>query len=87
MRTPNGLLRAALLVLALPASTASIAAQDVPPGATSKRQDPGLGLDQKKRRGLGDPAASFWIYDDVEAGYAKAKTSGMPLLVSFRCVP
>jgi hypothetical protein len=28
-----------------------------------------------------------WIYDDVDAGYAEAKKTGKPLLVSFRCVP
>lgn len=28
-----------------------------------------------------------WIYEDIEAGYAKARKSGRPLLVSFRCVP
>jgi hypothetical protein len=28
-----------------------------------------------------------WIYEDIDAGYAEAKKSGKPLLVSFRCVP
>ncbi len=39
------------------------------------------------RQQLRDPAADFWIYDDVERGYTEAKLSGKPLLVSFRCVP
>ena len=71
--------------------SASIQAQDVRPGATSPRQNglqkAGQKLAQKKRAGLNDPAANFWIYDDVEAGYATAKKSGKPMLVSFRCVP
>ncbi len=25
-----------------------------------------------------------WIYEDIEAGYAEARRSGKPLLVSFR---
>ena len=25
-----------------------------------------------------------WIYEDIEAGYAKAKETGKPLLVAFR---
>lgn len=28
-----------------------------------------------------------WIYDDIEAGFAAAKKSDKPLLISFRCVP
>ena len=28
-----------------------------------------------------------WIYEDVDRGYAEAKRTGKPLLVSFRCVP
>lgn len=39
------------------------------------------------RGALEDSAADFWIYDDVDAGYAAAKKSKKPLLVSFRCVP
>ena len=31
-----------------------------------------------------DPVANEWIYDDLEAGYAKAAESGKPLLVAFR---
>lgn len=40
-----------------------------------------------KRKRLKDRAADFWIYDDIDAGYAQAATTGKPLLVSFRCVP
>ena len=40
-----------------------------------------------KRERLKDKVADFWIYDDIEAGYAKAAKTGKPLLVSFRCVP
>ena len=36
---------------------------------------------------LRDTADGFWIYDDLEAGYAQAKKDDKPLLVSFRCVP
>jgi hypothetical protein len=39
------------------------------------------------RTRLEDNAADFWIYDDLETGYATAAETGKPLLVSFRCVP
>ena len=39
------------------------------------------------RERLKDQVADFWIYDDLKRGYEQAKTSGRPLLVSFRCVP
>ena len=39
------------------------------------------------RATLKDNAADFWIYDDLEKGYATAAETGKPLLVSFRCVP
>ena len=39
------------------------------------------------RAGLKDQAAEFWLYEDLDAGYAAARKSGKPLLVSFRCVP
>lgn len=29
----------------------------------------------------------FWIYGDLEAGYAKARETGKPLLVVLRCIP
>lgn len=34
-----------------------------------------------------DVFADFWIYGDLQAGFAKAKKTGKPLLVSYRCVP
>ena len=34
-----------------------------------------------------DKVPDGWIYEDIDAGYAAAKKSGKPLLVSFRCVP
>ena len=33
---------------------------------------------------LGDTLSDGWIYEDIDAGYAKAKSTGKPLLVSFR---
>ncbi len=32
-------------------------------------------------------AEGFWIYNDLQAGFAEAKRSGKPLLVVLRCVP
>ncbi len=49
-------------------------------------QDDATAADRKRLR-LKDNAADFWIYDDLEQGFSTAKTSGKPLLVSFRCVP
>lgn len=40
-----------------------------------------------KRERLKDKAADFWIYDDIDKGYALARDTRKPLLVSFRCVP
>ena len=31
-----------------------------------------------------DLVGGSWIYEDIEAGYARARKSGKPLLVSFR---
>ncbi len=31
-----------------------------------------------------DLVGGSWIYEDIEAGYAKAQKNGKPLLVSFR---
>ena len=41
----------------------------------------------RKRLRLKDNVADFWIYDDLQQGFAKAEASDKPLLVSFRCVP
>ena len=49
-------------------------------------QDDATAADKKRLR-LKDNVADFWIYDDLKQGFASAKTSGKPLLVSFRCVP
>ena len=40
-----------------------------------------------KKALLDDQITDAWIYEDIEAGYAKARETGRPLLVSFRCVP
>jgi hypothetical protein len=32
-------------------------------------------------------AGGFWIYNDLEKGFAEAKSSGKPLLVVLRCIP
>jgi len=32
-------------------------------------------------------AEGFWIYNDLEAGRAKARETGEPLLVVLRCLP
>ncbi len=57
-------------------------------GFTQDAADPDSGdLGAQKRARLKDNAADFWIYDDVAKGFAEAKSSGKPLLVSFRCVP
>jgi hypothetical protein len=40
------------------------------------------------RKNLKDTnVAEHWIYDDITAGFAEAKATGKPLLVTFRCVP
>ncbi len=37
------------------------------------------------KKALGDDKiAGNWIYEDIEAGYARARKTGKPLLVSFR---
>ena len=43
------------------------------------------GAVRKDRATLGNDAR--WIYNDFEAGFAKAKQTGKPLLVVLRCVP
>ncbi len=40
-----------------------------------------------KRKRLKDNAADFWIYDDIDKGFAQSAETGKPLLVSFSCVP
>ncbi len=48
-----------------------------------------LGRNEKIVRNMlqRDKFADFWIYGDLRAGFAKAKRTGKPLLVSYRCVP
>ena len=55
--------------------------------AVAPAQDPQDAVASRIRETLKDNAADFWIYDDLDLGYAKAATTGKPLLVSFRCVP
>jgi hypothetical protein len=47
--------------------------------------NPGLAQDfDKLKQALGDEVSADWIYEDIEAGYAMAKKTGKPLLVTFR---
>ena len=75
MRTSSPLGLLSLSTLALAVFAVPVPAQDVQDAASAKR----------KR--LRDNAADFWIYDDIDKGYAKSAATGKPLLVSFRCVP
>lgn len=34
-----------------------------------------------------DAYGKTWIYDDLAKGFAEARASGKPLLISIRCVP
>jgi len=36
------------------------------------------------KKAIGDEVSDDWIYEDINAGYAEAKKTGKPLLVSFR---
>lgn len=29
----------------------------------------------------------YWIYDDLEAGFTRARETGKPMLVVLRCIP
>ena len=31
--------------------------------------------------------AAHWVYNDIAAGFAEARATGKPLLVTLRCVP
>jgi serine protease Do len=43
---------------------------------------------QKMRESLKDTdLRGTWIYDDIDSGFATARTTGQPLMVVFRCVP
>ena len=39
------------------------------------------------RDALKDSVGAHWIYDDFPQAMARAKQTGQPLLVLFRCVP
>ena len=39
---------------------------------------------EKLKQALKDDCSSSWIYDDVAAGFARAKKSGKPLMIVFR---
>ena len=54
--------------------------------ASGTRQDQGM-TGGDLRRELGDQAADFWIYDDIEAAEAESRRTNKPLLLSLRCVP
>ena len=32
-------------------------------------------------------AEGYWIYNKIDEGFAQAKQTGKPLLVTFRCIP
>jgi hypothetical protein len=36
---------------------------------------------------LEDRVGAHWVYDDFSQAWARAKQTGQPLLVLFRCVP
>lgn len=55
-------------------------------GVAQAQPQPQDAADVKRHR-LRDRAADFWIYDDIDKGYALAADTKKPLLVSFRCVP
>ncbi len=47
-----------------------------------------LAKESKLKESLQDDLVhDSWIYEDIDRGYAEAKKTGKPLLVSFRCVP
>ena len=72
------------MVVAAVACHGIACAPDDPPGAPGSASSP---TSQALREGLHDAAADFWIYDDVDSGFATAERLGKPLLVSIRCVP
>ena len=74
-RLPSGFLALTGLLLASSILSVSALSQEAQDAARTKRER------------LKDHAAAFWIYDDIDAGYAIAAETGKPLLVSFRCVP
>lgn len=47
----------------------------------------GLQAQSDLRETLKDNVGGHWIYDDFKHAQARAKETGQPLLVLFRCVP
>lgn len=47
----------------------------------------GLSAQSELREALKDNVGGHWIYDDFKQAQARAKETGQPLLVLFRCVP
>ena len=43
--------------------------------------------DDALREALDDDAHELWVYDDLDRAKKRARESGQPLLVTFRCVP
>ncbi len=58
------------------------------PSAFASGQEP-LGRNETITRNTqrNDQVADFWIYGDLQAGFARARETGKPLLVTYRCVP
>ena len=44
-------------------------------------------FEARLKKGIGDRAASFWIYDDATAAIAQAEATRKPLLMTLRCIP
>ena len=42
---------------------------------------------KKRLEDLNAEEANHWIYNNIPAGFAKAKETGKPLFITFRCVP
>ena len=47
----------------------------------------GLQAQSDLRDALKDNVGAHWVYDDFQQAKARAKETGKPLLVLFRCVP
>lgn len=69
---------ALLSILVLVASSAL----GPPPSAFGQTREEKVRADKETFEKL-----DFWIYGDLEAGYAKARETGKPLLVVLRCIP
>ncbi len=47
----------------------------------------GINAQTDLRDALKDSVGAHWVYDDFQQAKARAKQTGKPLLVLFRCVP